>query len=98
MATHSSILAWKTAGTEELAGNSPWGHKESDTTEHMHAAPRSLQVLRADHQGHLGFFCFVLLKSQLSPTARLNYNLQWVSPEIKLNVKKEKRLPADSQA
>ena len=31
MATHSSILAWKTYGERSLAGYSPWGHKESDT-------------------------------------------------------------------
>ena len=30
MATHISILAWKSSGTEELAGCSPWGYK----TEH----------------------------------------------------------------
>ena len=35
MATHSSILAWKTPhGQKILAGCSPWGCKESDTTEH----------------------------------------------------------------
>ena len=33
MATHSSILAWKIPWTEELAGGSPWGCKELDTTE-----------------------------------------------------------------
>ena len=34
MATHSSILAWKIPWTEEPGGlYSPWGHKESDTTE-----------------------------------------------------------------
>ena len=34
MATHSSILAWIIPQTEEPAGGySPWGHKESDTTE-----------------------------------------------------------------
>ena len=32
MATHSSILAWKIHGWS-LVGYSPWGHKESDTTE-----------------------------------------------------------------
>ena len=32
MATHSSILAWRIPRAEELAGYSPWGHKESDTT------------------------------------------------------------------
>ena len=33
MTTHSSILAWKSPRTENLAGYSPWGHKQSDTTE-----------------------------------------------------------------
>ena len=32
MSTHSSLLAWKMSWTGELAGYSPWGHKESDTT------------------------------------------------------------------
>ena len=34
MATHSSILAWIIPWTEKPGGHSPWGHKESDTTEH----------------------------------------------------------------
>ena len=34
IATHSSILAWRIPWTEESGGlYSPWGHKESDTTE-----------------------------------------------------------------
>ena len=36
MATHSNILAWEIPWTEEhgkLQSMSPWGHKESDTTE-----------------------------------------------------------------
>ena len=32
---HSSILAWKIPRTENLAGYTPQGHKESDTTEHI---------------------------------------------------------------
>ena len=36
MATHSSILAWKSHGQRSLVGYSPWGHKESDTTERLH--------------------------------------------------------------
>ena len=32
MATHSSTLAWKIPW-RILVGYSPWGHKESDTTE-----------------------------------------------------------------
>ena len=35
MATHSSILAWKIPWTEEPVGYSPWGCKESDTTEQL---------------------------------------------------------------
>ena len=33
---HSCIPAWKIPWTEKLSGYSPWGHKESDTTEHTH--------------------------------------------------------------
>ena len=35
MATHSSILAWKSHGQSSQAGYSPWGHKELDTTEQL---------------------------------------------------------------
>ena len=38
MATHSSILAWKIPWTRE-PGYSPWGHKESDTTEQLTHTP-----------------------------------------------------------
>ena len=37
MATHSSILPGESHGLQSLAGYSPWGRKESDTTEHEHA-------------------------------------------------------------
>ena len=42
MATHSSILARESHGQRSLAGYSPWGHKESDTTEQL-ALTHSLQ-------------------------------------------------------
>ena len=35
MATHSSILAGEFQGQRSLAGHSPWGRKESDTTEQL---------------------------------------------------------------
>ena len=35
MATHSSILAWKIHGWRDLVGYSPWGCRESDTTERL---------------------------------------------------------------
>ena len=33
MATHFSILDWETQGQKSLVGYSPWGCKESDSTE-----------------------------------------------------------------
>ena len=36
METHSSTLAWKIPCTRSLIGYSPWGPKESDTTERLH--------------------------------------------------------------
>ena len=33
MATHSSTLAWEIPWMESLVGYSPWGRKESDSTE-----------------------------------------------------------------
>ena len=35
MATHSRTLAGESQGQKSLAGYSPWGCQESDTTEHM---------------------------------------------------------------
>ena len=37
MATHSSTIAWKIHGWRSLVGYSPWGCKESDTTERLHS-------------------------------------------------------------
>ena len=36
MAAHSSILAWKIPYQFPLVSYSPWGRKESDTTEQLH--------------------------------------------------------------
>ena len=43
VATHTSILAWKVPWTEEPGRYSPWGHKESDTTELTHT-PTSYDI------------------------------------------------------
>ena len=43
MATHSSILAWEIHGQRSLVGCSPWGSKESDTTDY------SCKLLAANH-------------------------------------------------
>ena len=48
MATHSSILAGEFHGQRSLAGYSPWGRKESDTTEWLsltHAEQCSVDAL-----------------------------------------------------
>ena len=45
MATHSSTLALKISWTEELgAGYSPWGHKESGTTERLYFTNMGVQI------------------------------------------------------
>ena len=36
IATHSSSLPWKAHGQKNLAGYSPWGFKELDTTKRTH--------------------------------------------------------------
>ena len=48
MATHSSILAWKIPWTQEPGGlYSPWGHKESDTTERLtHTQAKTKHTLK----------------------------------------------------
>ena len=46
MATHSRILVWRIPWTEE-PGYSPWGHKESDTTEQLTHCAQSLGHLEA---------------------------------------------------
>ena len=35
MATHSSILAWRIPMERRLEDYTPWGRKESDTTERL---------------------------------------------------------------
>ena len=41
MATCSSIIAWKFHGQRSLVGYSPWGCKESDTTERLSTAQQT---------------------------------------------------------
>ena len=48
MATHSSILVWKIPRTEEPAGYSPWGHKESDMTEAAEHTSAFIHQVRSD--------------------------------------------------
>ena len=41
---HSTILAWEVPWTEEPGGCSPWGHKDSDTTEQLSTHAPSLPL------------------------------------------------------
>ena len=45
MSIHSSILPRKSHGQRSLEGYSPWGRKESDTTERIHDFTTSLTYL-----------------------------------------------------
>ena len=84
MATHSSILAWRIPGTEELAGYSPWGHKESDTTErltllaHVTVLMNTYPVSAKQRAGHYGY------KGELEMTiiSRGFQELEILSPQL----------------
>ena len=53
MATHSSILAWRSPWTEDWGGYSPWGRGELDTMERL--TPRlSLNDVTRDHSSPPG--------------------------------------------
>ena len=57
MAPHSSTLAWKIHGRRSLVGCSPWGCKESDTTErlHFHFLLHALEKEMATHSSVLAW-------------------------------------------
>ena len=42
MATTPVFLAGKSHGQRSLAGYSPWGHKESDTTEQLNSNSKNM--------------------------------------------------------
>ena len=54
MATHSGILARKSHGQRGLEGYSPWGRKESDTTERLndneHLSRLDISHLKSSHK------------------------------------------------
>ena len=52
MATHFSVLTLETPKTEETGGHSPWGHKESHTTQQLDNNPSTdlkLNVMADSH-------------------------------------------------
>ena len=49
MATHSVVLPGESHGLRSLAGYSPWGRKESDTTEATeHASMHAYKIIKQD--------------------------------------------------
>ena len=60
MATHSSVLAWriKSHGQRSLEAYSPWGHKESDMTEHLSTQHSILPRNYSHNVGHRTIYLF----------------------------------------
>ena len=63
MAIHSSTIAWKIPCAERsLVGYSPWGRKESDTTERLHSLTHTVKgfgvVNKAEVDVFLELSCF----------------------------------------
>ena len=79
MASHSSILAWRIPWTEGLAGYSPWGCKESDTSAAtQHACTYGVKVNGKNQTGQkqssqIKEFCNYLLIHVLKQSYELNY-------------------------
>ena len=92
MAPHSSTPVWKTHGRRSLVGYSPWGRKESDTTERLHfhflyqLSHQSLELAIKNHLFLLKYNCFgASLVAQLVknlPTMRETWvqSLDWEDP------------------
>ena len=53
IATHSIFLAWRIPRTEEPGRYSPWGCKETDTTEQLHLQQGPI----VEHMGLYSIFC-----------------------------------------
>ena len=71
MATHSNTLPWKIPWTESLVGSSepgsssPWGHKESDTTEWLHFHFQVGHSFSSKEQASFNFIAAVTICSDL---------------------------------
>ena len=73
MVTH--IFAWKIHGRRSLVGYSPWGHKESDTTERLHFL--SFSDVKGSFKLRKGHFSTVQFSERLpSPTESLRLGVK----------------------
>ena len=74
MTTYSSILARKIPWTEEPGGYSPWGCKESDTTEQLPSLRGSSAVWN-HRDGSLAFLASSLKVKQFSVSRRQRWHV-----------------------
>ena len=83
MATHSSTLDWRIHGPRRLVSYSPWGHKESDTTERL-----TLSLPFMEHQLQRTISRQItLIQADISSkldTVSLENNWQYLLPKITL--------------
>ena len=70
MTTHSSVLAWRIAWTEEPGGLQSWGHKESDTTEWIHTRHTTIKKYRVSW--------FEFFKHSISKTEKYDWNVSFL--------------------
>ena len=63
------FLPRESHGQRSLAGYSPWGHKESDTTEHIHIYPLD-GYLSYFHFHHYSSSSLIFLRGEYFPTFR----------------------------
>ena len=80
MATQSSILVGKSHGQMSLADYSPWGHKESDTTDQLSTA-HSCQVSKTIKNPKIAVtlgICFMVKFTWVTKSK----NLEALNPEI----------------
>ena len=75
MATHSSIFAWEIHGQRSLAGHSPYGQKESDTSEHTQKSLLDTRFVN-NSVGYLSFFCLFILFIASFAVQKL-FSLMW---------------------
>ena len=81
MATHSSILAWETPWTERsLAGYSPLGSKESNTTEDTHAHTYLIDFMLLLMEKRHDIVC--LTSHTHTHTQKRNKNQKYSQPQL----------------
>ena len=79
MASHSRILAWNipcTHGQRSQVGYSPWGHKESDTTEqtHTHTHTHTAHVHMCCTSIHIHIYICIFLQEHKQCLSSLDSN------------------------